>query len=82
MSTLTRITLGRLQSPSGGPGVVAGFVGASLQGSDLAVALGGAVVAGITDAGVRAIVSPELAASFGAPVLTAALVGAIVAEVD
>lgn len=83
MTTLARITLGRLASAStGGPGVVAGFVGAYVDASPLAVSLVPGLNAGVLADAVRAIVSPDVSASFGQAPLSASLAGSIVAEVD
>ena len=83
MSTLTRITLGRLQSPGAAGGLVlAGFVSAGVSVDPLQAALVPGVNAGITGAELRAMVSSEMVASVGADAVVVGLGGAIVAEVD
>jgi hypothetical protein len=84
MTTLARITLGRLVPPGSGGGglLVAGFVGATVDASLMIVTLVPGVNAGVLADAVRAIVSPDLSASVGAPPIAASLYGPIVAEVD
>ena len=83
MTTLARITLGRLvPSATGGPGVVAGFIGAEVSGSPLAVSLVPGLNAGVLADAVRAIVSPDVSAAVVQSPVSAVLWGSIVAEVD